>query len=109
MDPDGGCECRNGLIVGTYLTQADGYAERDAALLMAHQKRRASSKPMTLAADKAYDTHDFVGELRELKITPHVHKMIAIAGAPSMGEPRATRAIRSARPSATGSRNRLAG
>jgi transposase len=65
-------ENRNGLIVGTYLTQADGYAERDAALLMAHQKRRTSSKPMTLAADKAYDTHDFVGALRELKITPHV-------------------------------------
>ena len=38
-------ENRNGLIVGTYLTQADGYAERDAALLMAHQKRRTSSKP----------------------------------------------------------------
>ena len=36
------------------------------------EKRRASSKPMTLAADKAYDTHDFVGALRELKITPHV-------------------------------------
>ena len=65
-------ENRNGLIVGTYLTQADGYAERDAALLMAHQKRRASSKPMTLAADKGYDTHDFVGALRELKLTRHV-------------------------------------
>jgi len=65
-------EHRNGLIVGTYLTQADGYAERDAALLMAHQKRRKSKKPMTLAADKAYDTQDFVGALRDLKITPHV-------------------------------------
>jgi transposase len=65
-------EHRNGLIVGTYLTQADGYAERDGALLMAHQKRRNSNKPMTLAADKAYDTQDFVAALRDLKITPHV-------------------------------------
>ena len=37
-------ENRSGLIVGTYLTEADGYAERDAALLMAYQKRRKSSK-----------------------------------------------------------------
>jgi len=78
-------ENRNGLIVGTYLTQADGHAERDAALLMVHQKRQRSSKPMTLAADKAYDTQDFVGALRELKITPHVaqndrHRRSAIDG-----------------------------
>jgi len=65
-------ENRSGLIVGTYLTEADGYAERDAALLMAYQKRRKSSKPMTLGADKAYDTQDFVAALRDLKITPHV-------------------------------------
>jgi transposase len=65
-------ENRSGLIVGTYLTEADGYAERDAALLMAYQKRRKSNKPMTLGADKAYDTQDFVAALRDLKITPHV-------------------------------------
>jgi transposase len=65
-------ENRSGLIVGTYLTQADGHAERDAALLMAYQKRKKSQKPMTLSADKAYDTQDFVAALRELKITPHV-------------------------------------
>jgi hypothetical protein len=65
-------ENRSGLIVGTYLTQADGYAERDAALLMIEKKRRTSSKAMTLGADKAYDTKDFVAALRELNITPHV-------------------------------------
>jgi transposase len=78
-------ENRSGLIVGTYLTEADGYAERDAALLMAYQKRRKSNKPMTLGADKAYDTQDFVAALRDLKITPHVtqndrHRKSAIDG-----------------------------
>src|SRR5712672_3664105 len=75
----------SGLIVGTYLTQADGHAERDAALLMVYQKRRKSNKPMTLGADKAYDTQDFVRALREMKITPHVaqndrHRKSAIDG-----------------------------
>jgi transposase len=65
-------ENHSGLIVGTYLTEADGHAERDAALLMAYQKRRKSNKRMTLGADKAYDTQDFVAALRDLKITPHV-------------------------------------
>jgi len=65
-------ENRSGLIVGTYLTQADGTAERDAALLMLYEKRRKHSGPITVGADKAYDTQDFVNKLRELKIVPHV-------------------------------------
>ena len=65
-------ENRSGLIVGTCLTQADGYAERDAALMMLYDKRKRSSKPMTVGADKAYDTKDFVQALREMKIVPHV-------------------------------------
>lgn len=65
-------ENRSGLIVGTYLTQADGYAERDAALLMAYEKRKKIRTRITLGADKAYDTQDFVAALRELNITPHV-------------------------------------
>ena len=75
----------SGLIVGTYVTEADGHAERDAALLMVYQKRRKSRKPITLGADKAYDTQDFVRALREMKITPHVaqndrHRKSAIDG-----------------------------
>jgi hypothetical protein len=46
-------ENRSGLIVGTYLTQADGTAERDAALLMLYDKRQRSSKPITIGTDKA--------------------------------------------------------
>ena len=65
-------ENRSGLIVGTYLTQADGTAERDAALLMLYDKRKRSRKPISVGADKAYDTRDFVKALREMNITPHV-------------------------------------
>jgi transposase len=65
-------ENRSGLIVGTYLTQADGYAERDAALLMIAKKRHKTRKRISLGADKAYDTQDFVAALREFNVTPHV-------------------------------------
>ncbi len=65
-------ENRSGLIVGTYLTQADGYAERDAALLMVYAQRKKTRKRLTLGADKAYDTQDFVKALREMKVVPHV-------------------------------------
>jgi transposase len=67
-------ENRNGLIVDTRVTTASGYAEREAALEMAEAipgRHRA-----TLAADKAYDTRDFVEALRELKITPHIARNI---------------------------------
>jgi transposase len=65
-------ENRSGLIVGTYLTTADGHAERDAALMMLYEKRKRSSKPISVGADKAYDTKDFVQALRQMKIVPHV-------------------------------------
>jgi transposase len=65
-------ENHSGLIVGTYLTQADGYAERDAALLMIEKKRRKTKKRMSLGADKAYDTQEFVAALREFNVTPHL-------------------------------------
>ena len=64
-------ENRNGLLVDACLTQADGHAERIAALHMIepHAER---PHPITLGADKAYDTADFVNELRSLRVTPHV-------------------------------------
>jgi IS4 transposase len=62
-------ENRNGLAVDAALTRAAGSAERLAALAMA-EALPAGHK--TLGADKAYDTRDFVMELRELGITPHV-------------------------------------
>lgn len=65
-------ENRSGLIVGTHVTQADGHAERDAALLMLWDKRKCSSKRFTVGADKGYDVADFVEGLRDLNVAPHV-------------------------------------
>ena len=63
-------ENRNGLLVRTMVTQADGTAERDAALRMA--SKIPGTQPITLGGDQNYDTRDFVDTLREMKITPHV-------------------------------------
>lgn len=63
-------ENRNGLIANTELLQANGTAERDAALLMIEQI--PAGQPVTVGADKGYDTKDFVAECRRLNATPHV-------------------------------------
>lgn len=63
-------ENRNGLVVDTELLQANGTAERDAALLMA--EAIPGTKRVTVAADKGYDTREFVRELRQMKVTPQV-------------------------------------
>ena len=65
-------ENRNGLIAAAMVTHADGYAERDAALLMLAQKQKSRSRRITVGADKAYDSKDFVQTVRELKVTPHI-------------------------------------
>ena len=63
-------ENRHGFLVNTLVTQADGTAERDAALLMASQI--PGVKPVTLGGDKNYDTQELVRSLRDMKVTPHV-------------------------------------
>jgi len=63
-------ENRNGLLVQTFLTEANGRAERDAALLMV--EALPGGKRVTLGGDKNYDTQEFVRELRGMNITPHV-------------------------------------
>ncbi len=78
-------ENRNGLIVDAMVTQADGTAERDAALLMVHRKWRrnrrwGSRKPISVGADKAYDTRDFVATLRAYGVRPHVAQNLKRAG-----------------------------
>jgi transposase len=63
-------EHRSALIVDMDLTEASGFAERDAALAMLGRlptrKRRR-----TVAADKGYDVAGFVAEVRDLGFTPH--------------------------------------
>jgi transposase len=65
-------ENRHGLIAAAMTTQADGMAERDAALLMLHDMQKRHGKRITVGADKAYDAKDFVSTVRELRVTPHV-------------------------------------
>ena len=65
-------ENRNGLIAAAMVTHADGYAERDAALLMLAEKQQGRARRITVGADKAYDTKDFVRTVRELNVTPHI-------------------------------------
>jgi transposase len=65
-------ENRHGLIAAAMTTQADGMAERDAALLMLHDMQKHRGRRITVGADKAYDAKDFVSTVRELGVTPHV-------------------------------------
>jgi len=63
-------ENRNGLIVHAEVFEANGTAERDAALVMLEQM--PGTKSVTAGGDKGYDTADFVAECRHLGVTPHV-------------------------------------
>jgi transposase len=63
-------ENRHGLAVGGCVTQATGRAEVEAALeLVAGVEARGG---VTLGADKGYDRKEFVLELREHRVTPHI-------------------------------------
>ena len=82
-------ENRNGLVVDATLTHATGTAEREATLTMLDRRKRGgrTTRRTTLGADKAYDVTDFVGDLRNRKVTPH----IAVNGAVSkLGKVRKT-------------------
>ena len=61
---------REGLIVDAELLQANGRAERDAALLMLEQV--TGDERITVGGDKGFDTAEFVDECRHMKVTPHV-------------------------------------
>jgi hypothetical protein len=63
-------ENRNGLVVDVEVLQANGTAERAAALVMI--ENIPGDQRVTVGADKAYDTKDFVEETRNMNATPHV-------------------------------------
>jgi transposase len=65
-------ENRHGFVVQGDLTQADGHAERRAALDMVHRHSPGSTRRLTLGADKGYDAAGFVSDLRQACVTPHV-------------------------------------
>ena len=63
-------ENRNGLIVNAELLEANGRAERDAALRMLEQL--PGDQRLTVGGDKGFDTAEFVAECRHMNVTPHV-------------------------------------
>jgi len=63
-------ENRNGLVADVEVLQANGTAERDAALVMIENIQ--GDQPITIGADKGYDTKDFVKEARNMNATPQV-------------------------------------
>ena len=85
-------ENRNGLIVDAMVTEADGTAERDAAMLMVHRRWKKRQPIRSLGADKAYDTRDFVKVLREMQVLPHVTQNLNRAGGSAI-DARTTRHI----------------
>ena len=77
-------ENRNGIIVGTEVLPATGTAERHAAMLMLEQI--PGEHRVTVGADKAYDTRDFVRECRNMKVTPHVAQNTKRSGGSAIDE-----------------------
>jgi transposase len=77
-------ENRNGLIINTEVFLANGTAERDAALVMLEQI--AGAHRVTVGADKAYDTKDFVAECRNMQVTPHVAQNVRRSGGSAIDE-----------------------
>jgi hypothetical protein len=63
-------ENRSGLVVSASVTLATGTAEREAAEAMIGGL--PAGERITLGADKAYDTADFVAAMRRLGVTRHV-------------------------------------
>lgn len=68
-------ENRNGLVVDSRLTLANGTAEWDAGLDMVEDI--PGTHRITVGADKGYDVPKFVNGLRELSATPHVAKKVS--------------------------------
>ena len=66
---------RHGLVANALVTQADGYAEREAAKAMINDARQAQTDPMrtiTLGADKGYDAREFIEACQAMNVIPHV-------------------------------------
>ena len=64
-------ENRHGLFVDTRLTRVSGHAERLAALEMI-EPRADRPEAITLGGDRGFDAADFVMELRDINVTPHI-------------------------------------
>ena len=70
-------ENRNGLVVAAEATLAGNASEREAALSMldrtlAPKDQRAAEQEITLGADTLYQDNQFIQELRDRGVAPHV-------------------------------------
>ena len=65
-------ENRNGLAVRGGISQATGTAEREDALVLVDHHRGRNKRRITLGADKAYDVAQFVQDLKDRSVTPHI-------------------------------------
>ncbi|MBZ0106372.1 MAG: IS5 family transposase [Sulfuricella denitrificans] len=66
-------ENRHGLIMAVAVDEANGKAERKQALKMLdHLRRKHRIRPATLGADKGYDSGDFLRDLVDRSVVPHV-------------------------------------
>jgi transposase len=72
-------ENRHGFIVDTAVTAASGTAERDAAIAMLGELP-LTTRRITVAGDKAYDTRAWVAAVRRMRITPHVAQNAFVYG-----------------------------
>jgi transposase len=80
-------ENRNGLIVAIVATEANGTAEREAALNMIDAAKETHGvTPTTLAADKGFDDGQFFRDVESRGIEPHV---------PLVNEPRDPETVKS--------------
>lgn len=66
-------ENRSDIIMAVELTQADGHAEREAAIrMLKHVKKRHGVLPATLGEDKGYRGKEHRNELETLGVTQHI-------------------------------------
>ncbi|MCI0436265.1 MAG: IS5 family transposase [Gemmatimonadetes bacterium] len=65
-------ENRHGLIVDLEVTEANGRAEREAAVAMVRRTKQRRTRMKTLAGDRGYDAGAFLLDVEEEGVTPMV-------------------------------------
>jgi hypothetical protein len=102
-------ENRNTILIDLQVEPADEFAERRAAIAMV-DGNLPGSRRITLAGDRGYDTRDFVGSCRALKVTPTWPRIRRASAARRLTRaPCAIAVTPSANGSASGSRRPSAG
>jgi transposase len=65
-------ENRHGLIVDLEVSEANGHAERDAAMVMVRRSKRRRTRMKTVAGDRGYDAGEFLLEVEAEGVKPMV-------------------------------------